>query len=112
MGRTFQTERKQGGHQDGQDRRNHIHTKRNGHYQKECCSQRTAPKYGKAKSSVERLENTEVISEKREQKDKEMTSERKSNKTEGTAGNSTSKLTGVPERTENKEAVIIIVEYF
>lgn len=41
-------------------------------------SQGAALKIGKQKSSVERLEeNTEVISEKREQKDKEMTSERK-----------------------------------
>ena len=78
-GRTFQTERKQRGTSRWAElEKQYTRKKKRTLSERIFSSEGTALKIGKQKSSIERLEeNTEVISEKREQKDKEMTSERK-----------------------------------
>lgn len=78
-GRTFQAERKQGGtpRWAGLEKQ-FTRKKKRTLSERIFSSQGAALKTEKQKSSVERLEeNIEVISEKREQKDKGMTSERK-----------------------------------
>lgn len=78
-GRTFQTDRKQGGTSRWAGlEKQYTRKKKRTSSERIFSSQGAALKTEKQKSSVERLEeNIEVISEKREQKDKGMTSERK-----------------------------------